>query len=151
VLWKFVELGKVEAKVLEDSIRLQGEIRLFLLYESEGEYPQIKSYETTIPFSGNIECTDCSSNMIGEIVPTVSYQNLSVKEDYDGEDRMLELEMVLDVPIQLYKKQSFEEITDVYGIHQEVAVQYREQNGRNVREPYMERCKITKEVKIKNT
>ena len=151
VLWKFVELGKVEAKVLEDSIRLQGEIRLFLLYESEGEYPQIKSYETTIPFSGNIECTDCSSNMIGEIVPTVSYQNLSVKEDYDGEDRMLELEMVLDVPIQLYKKQSFEEITDVYGIHQEVAAQYREQNGRNVREPYMERCKITKEVKIKNT
>ena len=70
---------------------------------------------------------------------------------YDGEDRMLELEMVLDVPIQLYKKQNFEEITDVYGIRQEVAAQYREQNGRNVREPYMERCKITKEVKIKNT
>ena len=151
VLWKFVELGKVEAKILEDSIRLQGEIRLFLLYESEGEIPQVKSYETTIPFSGNIECTDCSSNMIGEIVPIVSYQNLSVKEDFDGEDRMLELEMVLEVPIKLYKNQSFEEITDVYGIHQEVVAQYREQNGRKVRDAYMERCKITKEVKIKNT
>ena len=32
----------------------------------------------------------------------------------------------------LSKKQNFEEITDVYGIRQEVAAQYREQNGRNV-------------------
>ena len=78
---------------MEDNLRLQGEVRLFLLYESEGEIPQIKSYETTIPVSGNIECSGCNSNMLGDIVPVVTYQNLSIKEDYDGEDRMLDLEM----------------------------------------------------------
>ena len=36
--------------------------------------------------------------------PVVTYQNLSVKEDYDGEDRMLDLEMVLELPIQIYEK-----------------------------------------------
>lgn len=151
VLWKFAELGKVEVKILEDSLRLQGDIRLFLLYESEGETPQIKSYETTIPFSGNIECSGCSSNMVGDILPIVTYQNLNVKEDYDGEDRMLELEMVLEFPIQIYEKQLIEEVTDVYGIRQELVAKHKEQKCRKVREPYVERCKVTKELKIKNT
>ena len=150
VLWKFVDLGKVEVKILEENIRLQGEVRLFLLYESEGEVAQIKSYETTIPFSGNIECSGCSSNMFGDIVPVVTYQNLSVKEDYDGEDRMLDLEMVLELPIQIYEKKVMEEVTDVYGIVQELEASHKEQKYRKIRETYVERCKITKEVKIKN-
>ena len=150
VIWKFVDLEKVDVKILEDTLRLQGEVRLFLLYESEEEVPQIKSYETTIPFSGNIECNGCSSNMTGEIVPVVSYQNLSVKEDFDGEDRMLELEMVLDLPIQIYEKQVIEEISDVYGVRQPLTAQYKEQKSKKIRDPYYERCKVVKELKIKN-
>ena len=150
VLWKFVDLEKVEVKMLEDNLRLQGEVRLFLLYESEGEVPLIKSYETTVPFSGNIECNGCSSNMIGEIIPVVSYQNLSVKEDFDGEDRMLELEMVLELPIQVYEKQIIEEISDVYGVRQTLMAQYKEGKSKKIRDPYYERCKVVKELKIKN-
>ncbi len=150
VLWKFVDLGKVEVKILEESIRLQGEVRLFLLYESEGENPQVKSYETTIPFSGNIECSGCSSTMLGDIIPVVTYQNLSIKEDYDGEDRILELEMVLELPIQIYEKKTVEEVTDVYGILQELEASHKEQKCRKIRETYVERCKIAKEIKIKN-
>ena len=95
-----------------------------MLYASEGEMSQIKSYETTIPFSGNVECQGCGSSMIGDILPYVSYQNLSVKPDYDGEDRMLEVEMVLDIPIQIYDNRQVEMITDVYGTEMELVPEY---------------------------
>ena len=56
VLWKYLDLGKWEIKTLEDKIGIQGELQLFILYESEEEESKIKAYETTIPFSGNMEC-----------------------------------------------------------------------------------------------
>ena len=151
VLYKTLDLGKVEVKILEDTIGLQGEIKLFLLYESEGEGAKLKAYETTIPFSGNVECQGCSNHMVGDIMPVVSYQNISVKEDYDGEDRMLELEMVLDIPMQIYENRNVEQITDIYGVSQEVILEYTNQIFKRIAEPIKSRCKITQEIKTKST
>ena len=114
VLWKYLDLGKWEIKPLEDNIGIQGEVRLFILYESAEEQPQIKAYETTIPFSGNIECPGTNSCMVADITPQISFSNLSVKQDYDGEDRMIDVEMVLDIPIQIYDQRQMEQVTDIY-------------------------------------
>ena len=146
-----MELGKVEVKLLEDTIGLQGEVKFFLLYESEGEVAKIKSYETTIPFSGNVECHGCRGQMIGDIMPVVTHQNISVKEDYDGEDRVLELEMVLELPMQIYENKMVEQITDLYGISQEAVPEYRVQTCKRIMDPVKSRYKITQEVKTKNT
>ena len=47
VLWKYLDLGRWEIKTLEDAIGIQGEVRLFVLYESEEE-------EITDPISSGI-------------------------------------------------------------------------------------------------
>ena len=151
VLWKNLELGRLDIKVLEDNIGLQGDLHLFVLYASEGEMSQIKSYETTIPFSGNVECQGCGSSMIGDILPYVSYQNLSVKPDYDGEDRMLEVEMVLDIPIQIYDNRQVEMITDVYGTEMELVPEYTSGWNRLLEEKHVARVKISQEIKTKHS
>lgn len=151
VLWKNIELGRLDIKVLEDNIGLQGELRLFVLYESEEEEPQIKSYETTIPFSGNVECRGCSSHMVGDIVPYVSYQNLSIKPDYDGEDRMLEVEMVLEIPIQIYENRQIEMIDDIYGTKMELVPEYGQGMNRIVEEKHAVKIKLSQELKIKHS
>ena len=148
VLWKYLDLGKWEVKPLEDKIGIQGEIGLFLLYESEEEEAQIKSYETTIPFSGNIECSGTGSCMVADVTPSISYQNLSVKQDYDGEDRMIDVEMVLDIPIQIYEKREMEQVTDVYGTSMEITPEYSTGVCKVIRDKYQGRSKITETLKL---
>ncbi len=55
ILWNTVSLGDVEFKVLEEKLTLQGDVHLFVLYEGEGEEQPIRSFETTIPFSGVLD------------------------------------------------------------------------------------------------
>ena len=148
VLWKYLDLGKWEIRPLEDSIGIQGEVNLFLLYESSGEEPEIKSYETTIPFSGNIECPGSSSCMVADITPGINFENLSVKQDYDGEDRVVEVEMVLDIPIQMYEKRDVEQVTDLYSTAWEVTPEYGAGRGKLVHDKYQGRVKVTESIKI---
>ena len=148
VLWKYLDLGKWEVKPLEDNIGIQGEVHLFVLYESAEEQPQIKSYETTIPFSGNIECPGTNSCMVADITPQVSFSNLSVKQDYDGEDRVLDVEMVLDIPIQIYEQREMEQVTDIYGTAMEMIPEYSYGTCKLIRDKYQGRCKVVESLKL---
>lgn len=148
VLWQYLDLGKWEIRPLEDNIGIQGELNLFLLYESSGEDREIKSYETTIPFSGNIECPGCNSNMIADITPTVSASNINIKQDYDGEDRVVEVEMVLELPIQIYERREMEQITDVYGTSFDIVPEYKPSQGRKIGEKYQGRMKVTEALRL---
>ena len=147
VLWKYLDLGKWEIRPLEDAIGIQGDIRLFVLYESDEEEPQIKAYETTIPFSGNIECPEAESCMIADITPTINYQSLNVKADYDGEDRTLEVEMGLEIPIQMYENRNMEQVTDVYGTAMEVIPEYNNMKCKVMRDKCQGRVRITHSLK----
>lgn len=143
ILWKSMELGKWEIRPLEDSIGVQGEIRLFLLYEGEGEERPVKSYETTIPFSGNLECPGSRSTMLSEILPTVGSHSLTVKGDYDGEARMLEAEMVLDLPIHLLENRDWEILTDAYGTTREVTPVYTPGHRKLLKDKYQGKVKLS--------
>lgn len=148
VLWKYLDLGRWEIKTLEDAIGIQGEVRLFVLYESEEEESQIKAYETTIPFSGNIECPGVGSCMVADIIPQISYQNLNIKPDYDGEDRVLDVEMVLDIPIQVYENRNVEQVTDIYGTAMDITPEYSNKKCKLMRDRTQGRVKVTKNLKL---
>ncbi len=143
ILWKSMELGKWEIRPLEDSIGVQGEIRFFLLYEGEGEERPIKSYETAIPFSGNLECPGSRSTMLSEIVPSVGEWGLSVKEDYDGEARILEAEMTLNLPVHLLENRDWEILKDAYGTTQEVTPVYMPGYRKLMRDKYQGKVKVS--------
>ncbi|MBQ9989561.1 MAG: DUF3794 domain-containing protein [Lachnospiraceae bacterium] len=144
VLWKSLELGKWELHPLEDSIGIQGEVHLFFLYEGEGEGRPVKQFSSTIPFSGNVECAGSRSGMLADIQPVVGSRNLAVKEDYDGEARMLELEMVLDLPIRLLENREWEMITDIYATSKEVLPEYLLGYRRIIRDKQQGRIKLSR-------
>lgn len=146
VLWKYLDLEKWEIKTLEDKIGIQGELNLFVLYE--GEDGSVKSYETRIPFSGNLECPGSNGCMIADITPNVNSWNVGVKQDYDGEDRILDIDMVLDIPIQLYENREMEMITDLYGTTQKVNIEYAEAYGKRFREKYQAKVKVNETLKL---
>lgn len=59
IIWNSIRISNLDFKALDGKISVQGELEAFFLFEGEGEERPIRFYETTMPFSGVIECSDC--------------------------------------------------------------------------------------------
>ena len=121
ILWSTISLQDVEFRVLEGQLSLQGDVHLFLLYEGEGEEHPVRSFETTVPFSGNLECHGCREGMIPDIRYRLGQQELTVRPDFDGEERSIGLDLTMDIQIKIYEEEETELVTDIYGVSREVS------------------------------
>lgn len=120
ILWDSVKLEDVECKPSAQGIMIQGDIHVFVLYEGEGEDMSVRAFETVIPFSGTLECNGCNDALIGDISYEIGHMELEVRPDFDGEERVLGLDMVLDITMKLYEEEDLDMISDVYGVSKEV-------------------------------
>ncbi|MCD7836576.1 MAG: DUF3794 domain-containing protein [Lachnospiraceae bacterium] len=120
ILWNNISLGDVEFKAMEEKLTVQGDVHLFILYEGEGEEHPIRSFETTLPFSGVLDCHGCREGMLPDIGYRMGQQDITVRPDFDGEERTVGIELVLDIAIHVYEEEETEIISDIYGVSKEV-------------------------------
>ena len=149
IIWDSVSLEEVEFKPLAENISVQGDVRVFVLYEGEGEEMPIRSFETVIPFSGTVECHGCSDSMITDIGYEIGHRELEARPDFDGEERMLGLELVLDIAIKLYEEENIEMISDIYGVTKEVESLEKEVNLKQLLMKIGGKSKVTDRLKVK--
>lgn len=148
IIWDSTTLNDVEFRTMEEKISVQGELRVFLLYEAEGEEQQIRSFETTLPFNGIMECHGCQDNMIPDIRYEIGHLELEAKPDYDGEERIIGIEMVLDICMRLYMEEKVEILSDVYGVTKEVTAQMRGGEFKQLLTKTTGKCKISDHMKL---
>lgn len=119
LLWKSIEVTQVDFKPLEEKLAVSGEMTLFLVYTDEMS-GKINWFETAIPFSGNVECQSCRESMIADVSYDVGHEEIIVREDADGEARMIGVELALELEMKLLCKEETQVIADVYGVSCEV-------------------------------
>lgn len=120
VLWQSVVPSGFRFEPMEGRIGIKGELRLFLLYEGEGEDAPVRSFSTGIPVNGTLECHECREQMLSDIACAVSHQEVEVRPDFDGEERVIGIDLALDLDIRLYEQEPVELLSDVYGVTQEI-------------------------------
>ena len=123
ILWKSVELRNVSSKLDADGIHLSGEIQVMILYQEEEELERIQWYETTIPL-------DCSTDFEMELTSKEDLfykieleevgKELEVKPDYDGEERMLVLELAIQLFVRVWQESKITLLEDLYSLKQEL-------------------------------
>lgn len=150
IIWDSVTLEDVECKPHAENIAIQGDLRVFVLYEGEGENTPISTFETRIPFSGTVECHGCRDDLIGDITYSIGHKELEARPDFDGEERMLGLELVLDISIKLYEEETVEMISDVYGVSKEVETVNQDTVLKQLLMRIEGKCKVTDRLKVKN-
>ncbi len=151
VIWHSITLDNVEFKALDGKIALQGEMKAFFLYEGEGDNDKTLWYENTVPFSGMIECHGCRENMVPDIRYMISQCNVESKPDFDGEERVLCVETVLDLEIRLYEEENLEVLSDIYGVAKEIEAVTTEVALKRLLLHNNGKCKIAEHAKIQNT
>lgn len=147
ILWSNVSLRDVEWKVLNEKIALKGDVQVFVLYEGEGENHPIRAYETILPLSGTLECHGCREGMLPDISFCLSQQEFAVRPDFDGEERNIGMELMLDILIKLYEEEQVEIISDIYGVSKEVESTVRKANLRRILSHVTGKTRIAEQVR----
>lgn len=150
IIWSSIRIGNLEFKALEGKISVQGELLVFFLFEGEGEERPIRFYETTVPFNGVIECSDCKETMIPDITWQVSQKEYEVKPDFDGEERVVALEFVLDLNIKMYQEEQVEILSDVYGVTKEITAVTSPGTFKSLLVKNEGKCRVAGKLKIQS-
>ncbi len=116
VIWTSPELRNIETKPAADELIVRGEIHLFVMYFPEDDNDSIQYVEETLPFTGKVPLAGADERMLADVSVIPTQKTVTVKPDYDGEPRVLEAELVLDLDIKLYEEQNMDLITDVYSV-----------------------------------
>lgn len=148
ILWNDISLGDVEFKVQEEKLNISGDVHLFVLYEGEGEDRPCRCFETTLPFGGTLDCHGCREGMLPDIKHRIGQQEISVRPDFDGEERTIGLEMVLEIGMKIYEEERLDIITDIYGVSKEVDAMTQKSNLRRLLSRVTGKTKVTDRVRV---
>lgn len=122
IIFYNVDFFNEDVRLKSDGLQIQMDARVWVLYRSEttGEY---EYFETTVPINGIIE----SDYVTGEEIFWNKVMPLELlvepRADYDGESRMLALEVALSVEAEFYREESCEMLIDAYSLKNELILE----------------------------
>lgn len=148
IIFSNVTLNDVEFKALDEKLSIQGEMHIFVIYEGEGEEQPIRTFESVIPLSGILECAGCRESMIPDIQYEVGHLEVDIKPDLDGEERVISIEMVMDILMRLYEEDRVELLTDVYGVTKEVDVKLKQAEFKQLLAGNAGKYKISEHIRL---
>ena len=121
ILWKSLEIRNLDTKMGQDGVKLSGEVLISVLYQEEEETDRVQWYETVIPLDCGVECdAGTEADIIYKVKAEPTSMELEVKPDYDGEERVLVLELVMNLDIRIWKEQEISMLEDIYSLKKEI-------------------------------
>lgn len=148
ILWKEMSLCGVEERMQEDSVRITGEIKTFIIYEADNEEETISWLEAVTPFEESISLSGVTSEMIGKVKPTLENTALDIKTDGDGEARLFVLEAIIGIHIKGYEEITLPIIKDLYVPMKNVALTRNPIKLRKLAMKNSSRCRVNNRSKI---
>lgn len=83
--------------------------------------------EASLPFQQSLECSGASPRQLPDVEVSLLSVHLEAVPDYDGEERNIQAEAVLNVNIRLYEEDTVEILKDVYTPEKELLPVCREE------------------------
>lgn len=121
ILWKSLVIRNLDTKMGQDGVKLSGEVLISVLYQEEEETDRVQWYEMVIPLDCGVECdAGTEADIIYKVKARPASMELEVKPDYDGEERVLVLELVMNLDIRVWKEQEISMLEDVYSLKKEI-------------------------------
>lgn len=127
ILYKEMHLAVTESRVMEDELSVKGTMNIFLVYQGTGLKETPEFFETRLPFTGRFDVSGAAPNMIEDIFPTVVQETITARPDEDGEERMIEVEAVLELDMKLYEEKELMVLEDIYSVAGNVNLQGKQE------------------------
>ena len=113
LLWKEIQVRGLKFRCMEGEIAYSGEMFVFVLYVGEDPLNPPEWIEQIIPVSGTIDCEACETTMLPDIRVRLSQEQITVKPDANGEERILVAEVTLEADLKLQRETEVSLLMDV--------------------------------------
>ena len=151
LIWYTMDVRGLELKPEENIVKARGELSVFVLYESEDTEAPVQWLEYALPFSGEVECPDCTEELIPDIEVSVMHQSLEVKPDADGEERIFVSDVVLELDMKFFREEECSMVTDVYTPLRECIPEGKNEVLERLLVRNFSRCRISDRIQVKET
>ncbi|MCC8168590.1 MAG: DUF3794 domain-containing protein, partial [Clostridiales bacterium] len=119
-----VSFTGVRAIAQNRAIALAGEAYICIFYKGQGE-EDIQVFNTVVPLDGIIESKDLASDDICWIKVEPEETQIEVRQDYDGEQRVLAADMAFAITAFAWEERKVPVLEDVYSLSSELVVSYQ--------------------------
>ena len=120
ILWYSLQPRGIESRLSEGSIDLSGELFVHMVYLGTGESGQLQCLEMAVPLQTQVDAKDADAQMLSWVRVRLLGGELEAAEDFDGEERMLQLSAVLEVDYTLWQEQTLTLLQDAYATDREL-------------------------------
>ena len=127
ILWENVQLRSCEIHVMEGKLAVEGELFVFVLYNSQDENGTKQWLEQTLPLRGEVAVAGCREELVPDVAVQLGQLEVQVHQDMDGEERIVHLEGTLDLDMKLYANQEMEILDDIFSPERELEIFSREE------------------------
>lgn len=148
ILWHTIEVRGMDIRCTADHILVKGELFIFVLYSGNDENNSLQWLEHSIPFSQEVDCAGCTMEMIPNIELTMQQGDLKIKLDADGEERMLGVEVVLELDIRVHDEEEISLLRDVYTPSKEYIPHCTMRTLESLLVKNFSKCKVNDRVKV---
>lgn len=146
-LWDETRLKNITTKLNENSLMISGELTSCIIYQSD-DTPSVLWHEVDIPFSGNLPLSGVDESMIPDIEVSMASKDINVKADSDGEERIFEFDVVLNLNIKIYKELSLEYLCDLYSNKVSLTPTYNKVTYNHLIIKNVSKCKVSDKLKV---
>ncbi|MDE6219767.1 MAG: DUF3794 domain-containing protein [Lachnospiraceae bacterium] len=148
-LWKNAVISSINFRPMDEKLGITGELSVFIVYR-EDTSDRTNWYETVIPFNGNVECQNSREGMIADVSYEIGHEEITIREDSDGELRVISVETTVELEIKLYEKESTSIVADVYGVSCEVQAGIDSRQFRDLCTELNIEEKLTRSIKLED-
>lgn len=124
LLWNQCRLRNVQIRPMDGQLSIQGNLHVFCVYRGPEAHIPPQWLEKEIPFAGSVELPDAAEDMYPEITARLGHCQMDIQPDFDGENRSIALDVVMELDIKLYEEETIQVVSDVYSPAKELSPEY---------------------------
>lgn len=148
LLWEDIDIRSINSRLTDDGISLNGELGIFIMYLPQEDNASVQWYETSVGFEGTLDINGCNADMISYVKYHVMSVSVEIKPDYDGENREIAVEMVLDLEVKAYEEREKSIIADIYSPVKQVRLETNPAQFKKLLIRNNSKCRASDRVKL---
>lgn len=132
LLWKNIRIDGLKFIPMDGRIGIRGDCTAFIMYEGEEEESEPRYFEVNRTIDGYLEVPECREDAVLSVEWEPEQEQMEVRTDYDGEERLIGLDMELKLFIKLYGNEELSVVADAYGLQEILEPVMKESTYRHI-------------------
>ena len=134
ILKTIVSIQDEQVKRTDSEIKYNGMIEVVTMYKAADSDDNVEIITHRVPFEGSIESPQEEDEMYFDCQLSAELSYIQVAPDYDGEDRIIECEFIVNAKYCNYSKTVYETISDIYCPSKKVKTKEKTLNYMNLKD-----------------